>query len=116
MAITRSGVLSSPIRREREAQDELPALGENALASVDVQTSRYVGEYEGTSLWLVEGRTDPPVCLIAASDGSEWTMACGSDAGLEMSSALGRFMVMPDSIPAPDGATAISENVYALGG
>src|SRR5699024_1347985 len=101
----------SDLDADREAQDELPALDEVALASVDAQTSRYVGEYKGTWLWLVEGRADSPVCLVAASDDSEWTMACGSGAGLTTSGALGRFTVVPDNLPAPHDATAISENV-----
>ena len=100
---------------EREAHDELPTLPDYVHEDFHADTSRYVGEHNGASLWLVEG-SDPqaPTCLIVYPDPYTWHVACGSSGGLGASGAAGSFEVVPDNAAAPENGTKISENVYSV--
>lgn len=104
----------SDLQTEREPEDELPVLsGEDVRDTVDVSTSRYVGEYQGTSLWIAEGIQDSSICLIPVRGTSEWVVACGGNAGVGSRGPTGSFTVIPDGVPVPENATKVSENVYA---
>ncbi|MGO1840263.1 MAG: hypothetical protein ACTH0E_12195 [Candidatus Microbacterium stercoravium] len=98
---------------EREAADELPQREDYAYENVDVDSSRFVGDHEGTSLWLAQDIRGSGVCLIADASGSDWGVACGGATGLELDGVVGTFHVVPDAAAPPEGATQISENVYA---
>lgn len=74
---------------------------------------RYVGEHEGTSLWIAEGVEASSVCLVALRGDSEGFISCGGTSGVATQGQAGSFTVIPDSGFTPDNAMKISENVYA---
>ncbi|MGJ0390355.1 hypothetical protein [Microbacterium sp. CGR1] len=97
---------------EREAEDELPPLEDDSYGAVDVESSHYVGEYEGVSLWVTKG-SDSPVCIVAITDPEDdWMVGCG---GLptRISGSGHTFEFRADDWPAPEGMTRVSDNVYA---
>lgn len=99
-----------------ESEDALPdALPSYAGDSADLATSRFVGEYDGTSLWLLRGEESSTVCLLAFPNVDEWVMGCGgdTDAGA-MEGPTGKYVYQPDGLPAPQDATRVSANVYAI--
>lgn len=98
------------LQGKRDIRDELPQLGDGAYDNVDVETSRLVGEHEGTLLWLAEGLDDSAVCLVADA-GDDWIVGCGR-AAVKVGGAAGSFEVVPDGAIAPESATQVSENVY----
>lgn len=98
---------------DREADDTLPQLENHAYEHVDVASSRFVGEHEGTSLWLAHDVEGSGACLIADAGEGEWNVGCGGDTGLTVDGMAGLFAVVPNNATAPEGATQISENVYA---
>ena len=93
---------------ERDAADHLPELEEYAYDSLDALTSRFVGEHNGTSLWLAKGEEANSACLVAQR-GDDWIIGCGGG----MSGGPGSFEIYPDGAVVPEGATQVSENVYA---
>ena len=93
---------------ERDAADQLPELEEYAYDSLDASTSRFVGEHDGTSLWLAKGEEAAPVCLVAQR-GKDWIVGCGD----RTSGGPGSFEIFPDGSLIPEDATKVSENVYA---
>ncbi|MBP1325450.1 hypothetical protein JOF28_000682 [Leucobacter exalbidus] len=98
---------------ERTSQDELPQLSDYAYDLVNTASSKYVGEYEGTSLWLALGiDPDTQVCLIVAPGNDRWTVSCG---GIRMITSNGEhtFEVVPDGASPAESATRVSENVHA---
>ncbi len=100
--------------REAGARDEVPAdLPGYAWDDVDQATARFVGEDEGTSLWLARARDDTSACLLAYGDEESWVLGCGGDgAPFSLGGVTGTFTVVPDGAPAPEGMTRVSENVY----
>lgn len=110
---TTTAIEFSDLHAERESQDELPVLEDYAYESVDTSTSRYVGDHDGTSLWIAEGLAGAEICLVADPGDSNWIVSCGGGSELGTGGVAGHFTVVPDGAPAPEGATKISENVYA---
>lgn len=107
-----SATTLSVFETEREAEDELPPLEDDSYGSVDVESSHYVGEYEGVSLWVTKG-SDSPVCIVAITDPEDdWMVGCG---GLptRISGSGHTFEFRADDWPAPEGMTRVSDNVYA---
>lgn len=102
----------SDLQRDRRPADELPLLPDNPYEGVEESSSRYVGEHDGFALWIAEGSEADMKCLIVVLDSDEWRVGCG-DGSTRFSGAAGAFGVVADGAPAPDGATMISENVYA---
>jgi len=100
------------LQGERGASDELPQLADHAYDDLDVSSSRFVGEHEGTSLWLAQGLEDSSVCLVADPGDDDWVVGCGGG-GTKVVGRAGSFEIVPDGVPAPEGATQVSENVYA---
>lgn len=103
--------------RAVEPADAVPdAVAEQDSGDVaDLSSARFVGEHSGSSLWLIRGLDEKTVCVLAYLDESQWGMGCGGETGpVEMSGPAGHFMALPDDYPAPDGATRVSDNVYAL--
>ncbi|WP_447911785.1 hypothetical protein [Microbacterium phyllosphaerae] len=100
------------LETDRVAEDELPPLEDDSYEPVDVDSSHYVGEHEGVSLWIAKG-TDSPACIVAIADPEDdWVVGCG---GLptRISGSGHTFEVRADDSPAPEGMTRISDNVYA---
>lgn len=102
----------SVLETDRVPEDELPTLEGDSYEPADIESSRYVGEYEGVSLWVTKG-TDSPACLVAITDPEDdWVVGCG---GLPMriTGSGPTFELRADDWPDPEGMTRISENVYA---
>lgn len=97
---------------DRVAADELPVLEDYSYDSVDEETSRFVGEHDGISLWVTRG-TDSPACLVAAGAADEeWMVACGA-LPIRLGGLDHSFELRPDGAPEPESGTRVSENVYA---
>lgn len=93
-------------------QDALPdGLPDHAYGDIDVDSSRYVGDDDGTQLWLARGTERDSVCLVSITDidADDWQVACGGAAG---PLTAGSYVVHSDGYPTPDDAVPISENVY----
>lgn len=100
------------LQGDRETRDELPQLADYAYDDLDVSSSRFVGEHDGTSLWLAQDLDNSTVCLVADAGDDEWIVGCGGGS-TNIGGIAGLFEVVPDSVPAPEGAMQVSENVYA---
>lgn len=95
--------------------DEPPAdLPDYAFDNSDRESARMAGVHGDTSLWLLRG-TDEGVCLLSYAGLEAWSLACSGGSELSSFGEAGHFRVLPDGAPGPEGATQISENVYALG-
>lgn len=94
--------------------DGLPA-GWTYPEDMDVEfieeSARLAGVHDDSQLWLM--RTSGGLCLVVYADGASDHWACSSSAPLTMGGPDGRFTVIPDGGVVPEGAVAISENVYA---
>ncbi|MFJ4045233.1 hypothetical protein ACIPV2_05750 [Microbacterium sp. NPDC089987] len=102
------------LRKSHTSEDKLPALDEDPSDTIDPSTTRYVGEHEGTSLWIAEGIETSSICLVALFGDSEGSISCGGTSGVATQGPAGSFAVIPDGVFAPDNAMKISENVYAI--
>ncbi|AZS48359.1 MULTISPECIES: hypothetical protein [Microbacterium] len=105
------------LERDVEPADALPdAFIEQDSGDVaELSSARFVGEHSGSSLWVLRGVDQGTVCVLAYRDETAGIMACGGERGpVEMSGPAGHFVLVPDDYPTPDGATRISDNVYAL--
>lgn len=96
-------------------EKELPAeLPDYALEGADLESVRWVGEHEGTNIWLaapVEG-SDYDACILAFPDAQNWTSGCGGG----VSGPDERwYAIVPDGQEPPEGSTALSANVYVNG-
>ncbi|WP_045264631.1 hypothetical protein [Microbacterium oxydans] len=103
--------------RDAEPEDALPdAVAEQDSGdAADLSSARLVGEHSGTSIWLLRGVEPGTVCVLAFPEDGVWGMGCGGNgAPVEMSGPAGHFVTVPDDYPTPDGATRVSDNVYAL--
>jgi len=106
------------LERDPGPSDALPAgLPDYATDRILVGSQRFLGEHEGTSLWLARGAdTETPgleVCLLAYPDDTNWALGCGGAGQIELGGAAGSFTVVPDGQTPPGGLTAITPNVYA---
>jgi hypothetical protein len=100
--------------REPTTDHPLPAaVSEDGLADVDRDSIRWVGEHEGTDLWLAAGEDARDVCLVIYPDAADWLVACGGGLVQSTTSAGLEFAVVPDGGTAPAGLEAVSRNVFA---
>lgn len=104
----------SILDREAQASDKVPeTLPDYAGDDADLSSSRFVGEHDGTSLWLMKGNDAEAVCLLAYPDAEGWVIGCS---GIASQSRLGGagagFLFQPDFAPEPEGSIKISANVY----
>ncbi|MDQ0744148.1 hypothetical protein QFZ62_001456 [Clavibacter sp. B3I6] len=104
----------SDLEADRTTDHPVPAeVTDEALAVLDPDTIRWVGEHEGTDLWLAAGKEDLDACLLVYPDGTDWSVACGGGL-LQSTTAAGlTFAVVPDGGTAPAGFEAVSQNVFA---
>jgi hypothetical protein len=103
--------------RDAEPADTVPddVIEQDSGDVADLASARFVGDHSGSSLWLLRGVEPSTVCVLAYRDESEWGMGCGGERGpIEISGPAGHFAAVPEDYPTPDGATRISDNVYAL--
>ncbi|MBZ4487717.1 hypothetical protein LQ938_02695 [Microbacterium sp. cx-55] len=105
------GTRWSDLDREPSADDAIPG-SVTWVDGADESSVRFVGEYEGTRLWLL--RTERGICLVQYPESKEWASGCTEPAGeFATSGPGGSFRVYPDDGIPPDDAVQISENVYA---
>lgn len=97
---------------DRQSEDELPKLADYAYDNLNESTSRFIGEHDGTSLWIAAGDKDESICLVTVAGDDLWVAACGGGP-TKMGGITGSFEIVPDGVPGPEGATKLSENVYA---
>ena len=111
-----SGFPYAAFERDAQATDEVPAeLPAYAGDSADLDTARFVGEHDGTSLWLMRGSTQTGICILAYRDEEVWPLGCiSAGAPMGVGGLAGSFTVVPDDAPAPEGAVQVSKNVYAV--
>ncbi|MFP7759860.1 hypothetical protein [Marisediminicola sp. LYQ85] len=105
------------LEREPGPGDALPDLPGYAFDDLDMSSARFVGEHDGTDVWLARSGDSVVglgVCLIVSPEGGDWHVACGGTGQLEIDGPGGRFEIRPDDSPTPEGATAVSENVFAF--
>lgn len=96
----------------------IPADLENqTLDGFDTESIRWVGEYEGSQLWLAAGTDEFEVCLLQYADAREWSGSCSGGDGIS-SARIGdgpQFQVVPDGQEPREGSDRVSNNVYATG-
>jgi len=110
-----SGSGYADLSPEATSRDGWPTdLPEYSTDSVDEKTSRFVGEYEGSELYLARSiEPQEGVCLLAYTDGSDWVVGCGPS-GLRVSASSERtFAVLGDGATSED-LQAISTNVFVI--
>lgn len=100
--------------RGAEAADAVPnTLPDYAGNNADLSSSRFVGEHDGTSLWLMKGNDPATVCLLAYPDADGWVIGCSDMAGQSGVGGPGtQYVYQPDFAPAPEDSIEISANVY----
>lgn len=82
---------------------------------MDLETVRWLGEHDGSRLWIGAGKRPHEVCLLVYESEVDAMVACGSDSDALVING-GDYTVVPDGVAPPAGSTAISENVYVDGG
>ncbi len=112
-----SGFPYAVFEEEAQPADELPSeLPAYAGDGADLETARFVGEHDDSSLWLMRGAEKTDICILAWQDEAAWVLGCGLASGpVGIGGMAGEFTVLPDGMPAPEGTTQVSENVYAHG-
>lgn len=100
--------------RDPRAADEVPeTLPDYAGNDAVLSSSRFVGEHDGTSLWLMKGKKPATVCLLAYPDADGWVIGCGDiDGQSGVGGPATQFVYQPDFAPAPNDSIEISANVY----
>lgn len=109
-----SGPTYSVLAQDVQAEDALPeALPDYAGDEADLASARFVGEHDGSDLWLARAHDESRICLLAYADDDAWVLGCsGAGEPLGIGGVAGTFKVVPDGEPGPDGAVQISENLY----
>lgn len=90
------------------------AVTEDARANFDVDSMRWVGEHEGTNVWLGRGSKAGEICIFTYPSDGAWAGVCGREGGeMGVSGPDQRlFTVVPDGGASPEGFVAVSRNVY----
>ncbi|GAA2585975.1 hypothetical protein [Microbacterium binotii] len=90
------------------------AVTEDARANLDLDSMRWVGQYEGTDVWLARGSKAGEICIFTYPGDGAWASVCGGEGGeLGVSGPDQRvYMVVPDGGDSPEGSIAVSHNVY----
>jgi hypothetical protein len=104
----------SDLDGDQTTDHPIPAeVSDEALADADLDTIRWVGEHEGTNLWLAAGKDNFDTCLLIYPDGTDWLIACGGGLMQSTTGAGLTFAVVPDGETAPADFGAVSQNVFA---
>ncbi|WP_299519172.1 hypothetical protein [uncultured Serinicoccus sp.] len=101
------------LEREAQSGDAPPVEADMPQdAGVLPDTSRLVGTHEGVDLGLARTSEDG-VCLLMYPDEEDWVWGCTERTPLTVANGSRSFVVVRDGEEAPDGATQVSDNVYA---
>lgn len=96
-----------------ESASEKPLPEAVRTGSIDLESTRWVGEHEGTELWLGLAADEAGMCLAIYPDPERWVTGCSSGDEVNVSNGDGwDYRVRPDNIELPDGAVPVSHNVF----
>ncbi|MEL4317440.1 hypothetical protein WJX64_00330 [Leifsonia sp. YIM 134122] len=100
--------------REAVSTDAFPSdLPDYADDELVPASSRFVGEYDGDTLYLAQGKKGEICLLIDPEDSVDWSLGCGGGTSINAGGPRGEYFVRPDSGTPPEGSVRISDNVYA---
>lgn len=104
------------LEQDTETQRAVPDLvPERALDHFDRDTTRWIGEYKGTQLWLGMAKDLQGPCLLSVPRNEDWISGCGGGQ-LELRGGDGRaYIAVPDDAEQPRNSTPVSTNVFARG-
>ena len=120
MAIGLSGCFADPgsgfaaLDRPAEARDALPAEPPDSEDLLfDPESARFVADDDGARLYLARG-PGSQFCLLVYVEGPVPGVACSGGTWLGFEIPGHEYEVRADGMPAPEGATALSPNVYVV--
>lgn len=104
------------LERDTQPSDQLPdSMAHDA--TVNPESARLVGEYEGTKVWITLGASEDHVCLVIAPGDGDSQAACdffGREIRLSEDSAV-HYLLVPNSGEAPEVVhLRLSKNVYVI--
>ncbi|WP_430593225.1 hypothetical protein [Humidisolicoccus flavus] len=88
------------------------ALPADSLEEADRDSARWVGEFKGIDLWLMEGTGEVTVCLLAFPEDGAWFAGCGWESVAMNAGGGPTFEVIHDDGAVPENLNAISANVF----
>lgn len=95
---------------DRSLADDLGAV---SLEEGDLSDARWIGEHEGTDLWLFAGAESGEACLLANPAEGSWTSSCGETFALGGVDGY-EYVLLPDGETYDRPVSAISENVFVV--
>ena len=121
LAIGLSGCFFNPssgfavLDRPAEARDALPAeLPDSEDLIFDPESARFVADDDGVPLYLASDGASGICLLVYAAASPVPHVGCGGGQRLGLKGPGFKYEVRADGMPAPDGATALSPNVYRI--
>lgn len=110
---TSSGTGLADLDQAPTVDHPLPAeLPSYATEDLDRESIRWVGEHDGADLWVASHQDDDTSCVIAYPDADDWIVGCGGGVTRAAGPDGITYSIVPDGMSAPDGFTAVSENVF----
>lgn len=103
--------------RAQNVADALPtSLPDYATNQLDLTTSRFVGDYDGSAIYVVQSSDDAPFCVLIypKSPPTDWVMGCGDGIPLTVTAPGGLSVKLLPRNQAPDGWTPLDANVSAM--
>lgn len=113
LAACSAGSGLSDLDRDAQERDQLPAgfsFPELEQSEIITDSARMVGTHEGGQVWLA--RTTDGLCIGLYADGASDRWACSGGTPMTMGMPGAHYTVVADADVPPEGATAISENVF----
>lgn len=104
----------SDLSEDSDNEKPLPdTIREEASVSLDLDSARWVGEHEGTELWLGLEADDMGICLVVYPDDERWVSGCSTAGEVIVSNGDGwDYRAHPDNADLPEGAIQVSRNVF----
>lgn len=105
----------SDLNHAATPDDRWPSvLPDHSTGSLDVTSSRLVGEFESSQLFLARSiEAQGGVCLLIFADASDWTVGCGTS-GMSVEGTGSRTFTVRGDGALDDGLDAVSENVFVI--
>ncbi|GAA1135464.1 hypothetical protein [Nesterenkonia lutea] len=95
---------------EKSVPDAIP---DSARGNFDAESIRWIGEHEGSELWLGTAADSRGVCLLLYPDPERWVVGCTDGAVLSLNrGGAWDYHVRPDDHAPPSEAVQVSSNVY----
>lgn len=108
------------LERERTAEDALPdgvEVSATGGAEPKADTSRFVGEFEGTLIYLTHSTIREYVCVIAvepAVDSMAWGTSCGNPFGLQAGTGSVEVRLTVGGVIPQDDGQGTSDSEWTL--